>query len=218
MYTLIKNQRLRLAYSLVTAALCLSGVIEAYDGTAGIFMYFTYLSNILVFLVLVCQSVFIVINLIKKRPPEETLEIPGFVKGGTVVCISFVFLTVFLVLSPFEWPSDWLDARVHYLTPFLTVLEFILFERHGKLMFYYPVCWMFAPIIYYGYVLVLYYNRIRFNTSLFPYFFMDHIAYGWAYVLKMLLMLAGVFLVYGMLLTALDRLPGMIAGRKKKNS
>lgn len=73
-----------------------------------------------------------------------------------------------------------------------------------------------APILYYGYVLILYYNRIRFKKQLFPYFFMDHLQYGWGYVFEMLLMLAGVFLVYGYLVILIDRLPGIISGRKEK--
>lgn len=206
-YTIIKSNIVRLLYLIITAGLCLSGIIEAYDGTAGMLKYFTYISNIMVFIMLLCQIIIVFINMIGRRQGDKILRIPAVIKGWIVICISFTFLTVFLVLNPFQMPGDWQDAKVHYLVPLLTVVEFIFFEEHGRYKAYYPLCWGLTPIVYYGYVMILYANKITFNGSYFPYFFMNYLIYGWGFVVKILFMLLLVFMAFGYLMYFLDRFP-----------
>lgn len=208
---------MRLICTIALAAFAFSGVAETMDKTLNSLKYFTYLSNSLVFLVMSAQAVLIAINLIQKRQGNEMLRIPAAVKGWNVLCIVFVFLTVFLVLSPFEGPGDFQDARVHYLVPLFTVLEFLLFEERGRLKRIYPLCWGVTPLVYYGYVLILFKNRIRFGSNRFPYFFMNHILYGWGFVMKILLALLAVFIVTGYLLCLADQaiLWGMKRAEKK---
>lgn len=199
---IIKSRWARLIYSAVLAVLAVSGLVEVFDGTFGMFMFYTYLSNALVAVIFLIQTVFCIMELAGKP-----IRIPSSLKGFTALAILFTFLTVFLVLSPFSLPSDWLDARVHYIVPLMAFFEWILFEPHGTMRFYHPFCWLFTPIVYFAYVLVLAISGLKFNgTNYFPYFFMDVPSYGWGFVIGMLFMLAGVFLVFGYIMFGVDKL------------
>lgn len=200
---IIKNKWARLIYSAVLTVLAISGVLGGYDGTFRIFMYYTYLSNIIVCMVFAVQTLFCILEVTGKK----TVRIPSSVKGFGALVILFTFLTVFFVLSPFSAPSDWLDARIHYIVPLMAFLEWIIFEPHGTMRFYHPMCWLFTPVAYFAYVLVLAITGIKYGDSdYFPYFFMDVREYGWGFVMGMLLTLAGVFLVCGYIMFGVDRL------------
>lgn len=196
----IRNQAVRLVYSAVLAWLAWSGILDAYDGTWEIFKYYTYLSNALTGLIFTLQTVCLTGTLAGRQ-----WKLPAGIKGLGALAILFTFLTVFLVLNPFGAPSDWLDARIHYLVPLLAFAEWLLFEPHGTLRFWHPLLWLLTPMGYFGYVLVLYSRKIPFGTKRFPYFFMNFHVYGWGFVLKILLMLAGVFLLFGFLMLLYDR-------------
>ena len=208
-HKIIKSRLAHCIYSLAAAVLCASGIIDGYDGTPTFLMYFTYLSNLLILCVFAAQFVIELINVIKKT----NVDIPAGIKGLSVISILFTFLTVFFVLSPFSAPSDWLDARIHYVVPLLAVLDWIFFDPHCRFKIYHPLCWIFSPVVYFAYVLLLAICGAKFNGGNFPYFFMDVFEYGWGFVLPMILMLAGVFLVFGALMTLGDNIPKLI---KKK--
>ena len=207
---IIRNKYVKLIYSLVLTILAVSGVVDGYDGTFGIFMYYTYLSNIIVCAVFAIQTVFTALDLFAKKP----LVIPQSVKGFEALAILFTFLTIFLVLSPFSAPSDWLDARIHYIVPLMAFLDWIIFEPHGKMRFYHPFCWLFTPVVYFAYVLVLAISGLKFNGDYFPYFFMDVQEYGWGFVVGMLIMLAAVFVLFGYIMFGIDRLIAKRQNRK----
>ena len=217
-YTIVKSNLLRIIYLIAVGALCFSGIKEAYKGSLlGLLRYFTNISNLMVFLMILCQLVLIFVNIIGKRQGDSQLKIPAMIKGWVVVCISFTFLTCFFVLNPFKMPTDRQDAIIHYLVPLFVVLEFILFEAHGRFQAYYPLCWGLTPIVYYGYVWILYMNRIWFGGSRFPYFFMNHLAYGWGFVLKILCMLLVVFVAFGYLMYLIDQFPAIVNRIRKSD-
>jgi hypothetical protein len=195
--SIIRNPYARLIYTTVLAGLALSGLLEG--NPREMFKYYTFLSNALVAGVYLAQTVCCAAGLLGKN-----WHLPAGIKGWTVLAIAFTFLTVFLVLNPFCPPTDWLDARIHYLVPLLTVAEWLLFEPHGTMKWYHPLLWLLTPLAYYGYVMVLFHNRVFFNGNRFPYFFMNYARYGWDFVLGILCALAGVFLVFGLLMLLFD--------------
>lgn len=203
---LIKNKYFRIIYLITLAGLCFWGMLETFDGTAGMFMYFTYISNALVLLMTLSQMVILFFNIGSKRQKEHKLQIPPVLVGVVLMCISFTFLTVFFVLNPFQMPKSWQDAVVHYIVPIVTVLEFILFQEHGRFKKHYPLFWGLAPVTYYGYVWTLRLLGFRFGNGAFPYFFMDHVKYGWGFVFKMSCLLLVAFLVLGYLICWMDKL------------
>lgn len=214
MRVLIKSQVIRALFLLGTLLMALSGWDALYDDFFMSVRYYTYLSNILAGLMLAAELVLTCINLFQKRPPERQLHLPAALKGWVVIAILFAFLTVLFVLSPFQMPSDYIDAVIHYLLPLMTLLEWVLFAPHGKLRFTASLYWAATPAVYYGYVLLLFCCRIRFvHRDLFPYFFMDHLTHGWGMVLGILVFLLVVFFVFGLLLCLVDRLLGR---RKEK--
>jgi len=188
----------RLVCLLVLSWLAFSGVRDG--SSPEMLKYYTYLSNILVCVTLTVQAALCVLRLLGAQA-----ILPAAVRGWVTLSIFFTFLTVFLVLSPFSAPSDWLDARIHYLVPLLTVADWVIFEPHGALRWYHPLYWLFTPILYFAYVLALVQLGIRFNSNRFPYFFMNVRTLGWGGVLSILLMLAAVFLAVGYAMVAFDR-------------
>lgn len=217
-HTIIKNKVARLIFTAAAAVLCGSGILGGFNGTPGIFLYFTYLSNILIFLVFAAQTVLGTINIIGKK----NYEVPSGLKGLAVISIVFTFLTVFIFLNPFGVPGSWQDARVHYLTPLLAVLDWVLFDSHCRFRFYHPICWLFSPVVYFAYVLLLAIVGVKFGgDDYFPYFFMDIFTYGWGLVMSMILLLAGIFVVFGYVMVFFDNLPMIrkfFAERRKKKA
>ena len=199
----IRCTPLRLAFSILIAFLAVSSIWDRWDGTWEPWKFYTYLSNTLVAVVFIIQSVFLVATIFG-RP----LRLPAGFKGFTALCILLTFLTVFLVLNPFGRPSGWLDTRVHYLVPLLTFAEWLLFEPHGQLKPRHLMLWPLTPLAYYGYVLILHSLDVRFGGNRFPYFFMDYHTYGWDFVLRIMCVLAGIFLLFGFLMLLYDRFLG----------
>lgn len=203
-HTIIKNKFIRLVFDAAAMVICGSGILGGFDGTPDIFLYFTYLSNILIFLIFASQIVISIINIAGKK----NYEIPAGLKGFAVISIVFTFLTVFFVLNPFSAPGSWLDARIHYLTPLLAVFDWVFFDNHCRFRFYHPICWLFSPVVYFAYVLLLAILGVKFSgDNYFPYFFMDIFTYGWSFVLSMIIMLAGIFLAFGYIMFFFDNLP-----------
>lgn len=201
---LVKNSRVRIIYLAILAGICFWGMLQAFDGTMGMFMYFTYISNAMVLLTSLAQIGILLNCVISKKKPSGNLQIPAMIRGVVLICISFTFLTIIFVLNPFQMPNHWQDAVVHYIVPILSILDFVLFQEHGRFKWQYPFYWGLAPIIYYGYVLILYHLGFRFGNELFPYFFMNHVKYGWRFVLRMQFILLVVFIGFGFLIYVVD--------------
>lgn len=201
----------RLAVLLALLVLAVSGVKDG--SSPEMLKYYTYLSNILV-----CITVAVRVILCALRLFGLQVRMPGSVCGWVALSIFFTFATVFLVLSPFSALGDWLDARIHYVVPLLTVADWVIFEPRGTLRWYHPLCWLFTPVVYFAYVLALVQLGIRFKGSQFPYFFMNVQTLGWGKVLTILVMLAAVFLAVGYAMVAFDRRKDLAAYiRRKKN-
>ena len=82
---------IRIIYLSISAILCLSGIIGTYDGTLGMLMRFTYLSNTVVLLMMVWQILLTIVNVSGKKQRE--FKIPAVVKDMVIMCSSNTFLT-----------------------------------------------------------------------------------------------------------------------------
>ena len=71
-YTIVKSNLLRIIYLIAVGALCFSGIKEAYKGSLlGLLRYFTNISNLMVFLMILCQLVLIFVNIVGKRQGDN---------------------------------------------------------------------------------------------------------------------------------------------------
>lgn len=204
---LIDSKFLRLAFSVALTWLPASAIID--NGSPEMFRWYTYLSNMLVMAVYAWQTVCCLANLFGKP-----LRVPAAVKGCTALAILLTWLTVLLILNPGKGPADWLDCRVHYLAPLLTLVEWLLLEPHGKLRAHHPLCWMAVPTLYLDLVLVCCVSGVKFGKSYVPYFFLDANAHGRPFVLRMMALVGGGFLLLGYLMFGFDRLIGRKESRK----
>ena len=209
----IKKKTVCLLYSFILTVVTVSGIVDGFASSRYSYKYYTYQSNILVAVVYGIQTVLCIAELAGCRR-----RLPVFVKGLITLAIMVTFLTVFLLIDPFVLPTNWLDARIHFVVPLAVLVEWIVFEPHGKLRAYYPFCWLIVPAAYLGYVFVLVKRGIRFGVHRVPYFFLDYQGLGWLRVIAYIIMLAVLFLAVGMLMVVTDRLLGRKRTRRPENN
>lgn len=196
---LISKKTVNLMYSLMLTLIAVSGLVDGYASSRYVFKYYTYQSNLLVAVIYGIQTVLCVFALKGSR-----LRIPVFVKGLTVLAIQVTFLTVLFLLNPFGFPKDWLDARIHYVVPLMTLVEWVLFESHGELRWYYSLCWLMAPVAYLIYVYAMVRQNVWFGVDRVPYFFLDYRTLGWGRVTVYTLLIAALVVSVGMLMVCVD--------------
>jgi hypothetical protein len=161
--------------------------------------YFTILTNLLVAAALILPSLPPVSHL------ANFLRRPN-VLGAIVTYIAVVGLGYTLLLLDFrtsEGPSLWADVLLHDLSPILFVLYWLLFVPKGHLRWLHPFLWLGYPLLYVFYAFL----RATINHR-YPYPFLDAAALGYARVFQNIVLLAGGFLLVGLVIVALDRLLG----------
>ena len=162
--------------------------------------YFTILTNLLVAAALLLPAA------------APTLQLATFfrrpaVLGAIATYIAVVGLGYTLLLLDFrasDGPSLWADVLLHDLSPILFVLYWLLFVPKGFLRWFHPFLWLGYPFLY-----VVYAFLRATITHRYPYPFLDIAALGHARVFHNIVLLAGGFLLVGLLMVALDRLLSM---------
>lgn len=165
--------------------LCAEGLWKGLFSAGEPFKFYTYQSNLLVFLFWTAELCLLGIHLVKRRPFESQLRLPPVVHGWVTTTILLTFFTYWTVLSSFGAPLSRQDAIIHYVVPLLAVADYLLFHRYGGHRWYEPLCWCASPVAYCGFVAVMYLSQNYFNGNYFPYFFMDFISHGWPFVAMM---------------------------------
>lgn len=166
------------------------------------FSFFTIQSNILVALSLTVPWLW------PGSARARFWELPA-TRGAVMLYITVTGLIYFLLLrhlpltrgpEPQELP--WLaNALLHYATPILFGLGWLLFSPKGMLKWSSALIWLIFPLLYGGYILL-----IRGPLSgFYPYPFIDVATLGVARVLWNMAALLVFFLVLALLLVAINR-------------
>ena len=161
---------------------------------AGFFVYYTHLSNLLV---LAYQLALGIAGHDPSCGVFRWLSAPVTALSVTL-CIYVTHLLYAFVLIPAAKRSgdaDWLRGRysfanlcVHYVTPGLTVLQWLLWQDKTALTLRHAACWLVLPLAYFAFVMLRARTGqpIGFSQKLYPYPFLDYPRLGakrfWLYV------------------------------------
>lgn len=212
----IKNQMITLTYRLTYLGLCGYGILRhlsVSDSIRNINMlsYFTIQSNIVCFLVMLASAVHSIMCIIK----DKNLKYPralSFFRGMAFLVITITFFTYSIVLTQTGFTMGNVsqkgmtinDLFVHYMIPICTVADYILFQPKPSFKKLDPVKWLWAPFIYFVFILVKgrYFDagKTLVGIKRYPYYFLDAGKYGYAYVFKyaFIFLIACVIIGYGL--------------------
>lgn len=172
-----------------------------------LFVYYTHLSNILCFVVML-------IVLIKNFKHVNNNETTGHneaikrVKGAATIAILITGVVYhFLLGDPSEADFFTLDnIIVHYIVPFMFVLDWILFDKKKSYSVIDPVSWLAVPGVYFVYALIRGAIVGTSNSLQYAYFFIDVNIYGYGGVMIWAIALAAAFLIVGYLMWLIDKI------------
>lgn len=158
--------------------------------------YFTIQSNILFVLVLV----FFIIACNKNRTG-------AIFRGGVMIYILVTGLVFHFLLVPGlpEYFADGVIFRhhiTHTIAPIGFILDWLLFDRKGLMRYSDLKYWLIYPLLYWIITII---NGSM--SGLYPYFFMDAGAIGFAAVLTWFFALSAFFIILGFIIIRLDNLP-----------
>ncbi len=161
-------------------------------GSVRYISYFTILSNLAV--LLVCVSALTGWPSFFARPA---------VRGAVTVYIALTGV-VYAVLLRDTWEPQGLwrltDASLHYVVPAVSLLAWLASPDHGTLRWRHAVAWLAFPLLYLVWVLL---RGAR--SGEYPYPFLDAAGLGLSVVLFNAVALLGVFLAFGGILVAVDK-------------
>ncbi|MDR0396784.1 MAG: Pr6Pr family membrane protein [Oscillospiraceae bacterium] len=208
----IRNRVISLIYKAIVVAVSLTGLLTLF-GFPGMFMlgamkYFTTLSNVLCLLFFAAAFIHTFIQLFTLGAHGTSTLLPRL-KGSITIAITVTLLIYQLLLSetPFSMNGRSGDFIVHFLTPVLVILDWLLFDEKGRCTFLDPLVWTIIPLLYVAFALLAaplgltYYSGGR-----YPYFFMDIDAIGGRSVFAYIAAITVSFLVLSYLVVLLDRL------------
>ena len=160
--------------------------------------YFTILTNLVVAIVMSLIA-------LGRRVSSATL-------GGVtlaIMLVGVVYVTLLRGLLDLSGGAKLADTLMHYATPVLVPLWWLMFAPKGKLEWRDPAIWSLFPLAYFPYALA----RGAYE-GIYAYPFINVTKIGWTQVGINAVMIAGGFLVAGNLVVALDGLLGR--GRRRR--
>lgn len=196
----------------ILLALCgLVGVsIQIHDDGWGMLLYYTVLSNILVF----SSLIFFIIYDFNKGDATTNIKLLRY-KGGVTMAILITGVIYHFLLAPSTKPEDFWTVRnllVHYIVPWGLVLDTLVFDARKAYRLREPLYWSLAPLAYFAFALlnglVLKLPIPHAKNSPFAYFFINVNKLGWNKVLLNVLLINAGYIAVGYLIYFLKRFIG----------
>lgn len=161
------------------------GISEAQDMT-----YFTNLSNILIMLILMVSLILDIVILATDNKNNPKKNIVFIIKYMLTLCISITMLIYMCILAPTSEDGFFMSYAhnnygslcLHFITPFLAVIDFILYDYNYKSSGIHSVYAIIPPLMYVGMIVVLAENGMRWGEyeMTAPYNFLNYGApSGW---------------------------------------
>jgi hypothetical protein len=215
-----QNRSFALCFRAAALLLCLAGMI---DGSVhggrfqpSILLYYTFQSNILVF-IFFAAVLYKTAADFKKNGKVGNSSYFERISAAVMIAISVTMLVYWTMLAPQYFSMSTTDnappilafsnLQLHLVTPLLMITDYVLFTKRGKLKKYDPFLFTLIPIAYLiqstilGFAGVVYRsNPLTGEVTHFPYFFIDYYLSGWMVAVYVILITAFfVGVAYGIL-------------------
>ena len=201
-------------YKLIGASLVAYGIAINLVGSRNmleLMSYFTMISNLMVVLVLSLNA----LVLLKVIRLDERLLIK--IKCSTIVATVLMMLVYNFVLIPYlrvNIPTYQIyslkDIFIHFLSPIIILADYLFFDEKGLLEYRDGFSFIYYLLIYVAYVIVYDLLGGRFIISgvesIYPYFFLNIEQQGILLTLFISLIIALVFIGFGLILVFVDHL------------
>ena len=222
----IKNRLLNLLYIAVFVVITGYGLILALGINGGEFLIlplsYSNLSNIIPFIYFLVCLIHGVFVLLTKNDSKEIIVLPRF-KGAVTMCPTLTLLIFHFLLfrGSFYIPGtnnlDWRNLIIHYITPALVILHWLLFDKKGVFKPIAPLVWMVIPIGYMMFSFVYAEIGTVFfrNGARYPYYFINPDQIGWAGVVASVIGIFIFFVLLGYVVCFIDK---QLAKRGKENN
>lgn len=185
---MIKNRLIQLIYRMIFLTISFIGIIESFgllntqELNTDCLNYYTILSNILCFIVMIP----IVINTCKHLRNNELYgdnEVLVKLKFYTTIIILVTFVVYNFILVDNMFQSGWNNIGnliKHIVCPLLFFFDFLLFDKHHQINLYDCILTVILPLIYVAYILIR--GSLLpsdYSGTIYPYFFLnvDEIGY-----------------------------------------
>lgn len=200
-----------IGFKIILALVITSGVALALSGaTSGLeilntFFYFTIQSNLILFAAMVYGA----IRLLRGRAEGK---IAAIIRNGSTLWILLTGLVYHFMLSGAaiaQGRFGYLSISLHYVSPVMAILNWILFEEKGRSRYLHVSFWVAYPLLYVGV------SELRLLIDgFYPYWFLNPVApypEGTGSVWLMLAIVGALVVIFGLigtLICFLDRLMG----------
>lgn len=214
---IIKNKTLDMLYITIFVIISGYGLFLALGINEGKFLTlplsYSNLSSIICFSYFtICLIHGIVIQITGNSNKE--ISILPHIKGAVTMCVIFTLIIFHFILfrGSFYLPGtnslDWRNLIIHYITPIMAILHWLLFDKKGIYRFTDIFIWLAIPIMYLIFSLIyaevgtsFFYNA----TTRYPYFFINPDQVGWINVSIYIVILIIFFLFLGYLVFLIDK-------------
>lgn len=221
MESIRKNRTVALVYRLLSLAIILFGILLSLGIFEGmiqyrLFIYYTFQSNIwcfLFFLFLIYETA----NDIKTKGKTGYSTVSPLIRGEVMLSIILTHLVFHFILRPRKFkmnsnnrnPTVYFiqNVFVHYVTPYLTVFDYLFFCEKNSFGLLHPFAWLLLPFAYIIDVFVVahFITEIPSKKSRYPYFFFDIDLYGIEKVVKYNIGLGIGLIIFAYLIVLFDR-------------
>ena len=174
-------------------------------------VYFTLQSNILCFIFYAILLICLLINLKNKQAIKNKNTYMVF--KGLITANIFLTMAVYTMLALNNnisvYDNHFVECLfVHYLTPTLVILDYVLFDEKGNMKWYHPLIWGLVPVIY-GIFNVIY-TKVggKFVDGKYAYSFLDAGKYGYVGVILNCLVIFAAFTIINYFVFYIDQKVG----------
>lgn len=224
----VKNRLAAVIFKVVLIIGCgyglteMSGLLKV-GISSRMFAYYTNLSDIAALAFTMVSAVHTAVALIRQGN-RQTADFLPWLKRALVLTISVTLLVYHFVLGPTMYRMNvnyevygCTDILIHYFTPIMFILDWILFDEKGKTRWFDPLLWLLLPVAYLVFVLIRAEVAEPLNAAgaRYPYYFLDIDALGAKSVAGYVIICLAAFTALGYIVMALDNLPGFVLKRRK---
>lgn len=214
------------AFKIAIIISCLIGILSNLFKTTSvqsILSFYTLQSNIFVLAFYISS----LILLLLKKDLENNMKY-HFFKGATLVIILLTFVIYLVSLNPINFSMDanistgnifkLSNMFVHFITPVMVLLDYLLFDTKGYFKGAYPIFWYLFPLSYVAYVYIYSFYGGEFfsigGSKKYAYYFLDIDKIGIIGVFKYIILISIFFIFMCYFFVILDK---FLAQRKESN-